>query len=174
VSRLSTGTTVLGEHWNMPVSLAPTGLTGFFHRDGEIEAARSLGLQAAADRGETSFSLPCPCLRDGRCAVYAERPSPCREYRCKLLRGYLSGQVSWEEGLRRVELAKRLVAAIRRRLDGPGDVTGAEESVWQRLRAASSGPLAGDADLRLDVAALLTQCQRHFWNRAKPERTFAP
>jgi L-lactate dehydrogenase (cytochrome) len=41
VSRLSVGTTVLGEHWKMPVALAPTGLTGFFHRDGEIHAARA-------------------------------------------------------------------------------------------------------------------------------------
>jgi L-lactate dehydrogenase (cytochrome) len=41
VSRLSTGVTVLGEPWTMPVALAPTGLTGFFHRDGEILAARA-------------------------------------------------------------------------------------------------------------------------------------
>ena len=41
VSRLSVATTVLGEPWKMPVALAPTGLTGFFHRDGEIEAARA-------------------------------------------------------------------------------------------------------------------------------------
>ena len=41
VSRLSVGTTVLGEHWKMPVGIAPTGLTGLFHRDGEIEAARA-------------------------------------------------------------------------------------------------------------------------------------
>ncbi|HYJ39919.1 MAG TPA: alpha-hydroxy acid oxidase [Steroidobacteraceae bacterium] len=41
VSRLSVATSVLGEPWKMPVALAPTGLTGFFHRDGEIEAARA-------------------------------------------------------------------------------------------------------------------------------------
>jgi L-lactate dehydrogenase (cytochrome) len=41
VSRLTVGTTVLGEPWAMPVGIAPTGLTGFFHRDGEIEAARA-------------------------------------------------------------------------------------------------------------------------------------
>jgi L-lactate dehydrogenase (cytochrome) len=41
VSRISVGTSVLGEHWKMPVALAPTGLTGFFHRDGEIHAARA-------------------------------------------------------------------------------------------------------------------------------------
>lgn len=140
-------------------------------RDGEVEAARRLGLSPATDRGEASFPLPCPCHRDDRCSVYGERLSPCREYRCKLLRGYLSGQVAWEEGLRRVEQAKQLVAAIQNRLGSPDEVEG---SVWQQIRAAGSGPFAGDADLRLDVAALLTQCQRHFWNRAKPERTFGP
>ena len=41
VSRISTATTVLGERWQFPVGLAPTGLTGFFHRDGEIQAARA-------------------------------------------------------------------------------------------------------------------------------------
>jgi L-lactate dehydrogenase (cytochrome) len=41
VSRLSVGTLVLGEHWKMPVGIAPTGLTGLFHRDGEIQAARA-------------------------------------------------------------------------------------------------------------------------------------
>ena len=41
VSQLSVGTTVLGEHWKMPIGIAPTGLTGLFHRDGEIQAARA-------------------------------------------------------------------------------------------------------------------------------------
>jgi L-lactate dehydrogenase (cytochrome) len=41
VSRLSMGTTVLGEHWKMPVGIAPTGLTGLFWRDGEILGARA-------------------------------------------------------------------------------------------------------------------------------------
>jgi L-lactate dehydrogenase (cytochrome) len=51
VSRVCTGTSVLGEHWNLPVALAPTGLTGFFHRDGEIHAAR------AAQRAGVPFCL---------------------------------------------------------------------------------------------------------------------
>ena len=41
VSRLSLDTMVLGERWNMPFGIAPTGLTGLFHRDGEIRAARA-------------------------------------------------------------------------------------------------------------------------------------
>jgi len=66
VSRLSVGTTVLGEHWNLPVALAPTGLTGFFHRDGEIHAAR------AAQRAGVPFTLSTMsicALEDVRAAV---------------------------------------------------------------------------------------------------------
>jgi L-lactate dehydrogenase (cytochrome) len=44
VSRVSVATTVLGERWSQPVALAPTGLTGLFHRDGEIQAARAARL----------------------------------------------------------------------------------------------------------------------------------
>jgi L-lactate dehydrogenase (cytochrome) len=41
VSKLSAGVTVLGQHWNVPIGLAPTGMTGLFWRDGEIAAARA-------------------------------------------------------------------------------------------------------------------------------------
>jgi L-lactate dehydrogenase (cytochrome) len=41
LSQLSVATTVLGEPWEMPVAIAPTGLTGLFHRNGEIHGARA-------------------------------------------------------------------------------------------------------------------------------------
>jgi L-lactate dehydrogenase (cytochrome) len=46
VSHMSLGGTLLGEPVTIPVGIAPTGLTGLFHGDGEILAAR-----AAADFG---------------------------------------------------------------------------------------------------------------------------
>jgi L-lactate dehydrogenase (cytochrome) len=69
VSRLSSGVTVLGEPWKMPVALAPTGLTGFFHRDGEILAARAA--QAAGVPFCLSTMSICS-LEDVRAAV--DRP----------------------------------------------------------------------------------------------------
>lgn len=47
LSALSVATNVLGETWSLPVGIAPTGLTGLFHRDGEIcgaRAAQSVGV----------------------------------------------------------------------------------------------------------------------------------
>ncbi|MBO1080230.1 alpha-hydroxy acid oxidase [Roseomonas haemaphysalidis] len=41
VSERSTATTMLGERVTMPVGIAPTGLTGLFHADGEILGARA-------------------------------------------------------------------------------------------------------------------------------------
>jgi L-lactate dehydrogenase (cytochrome) len=41
LSKRSLATRVLGVPWSMPVAIAPTGLTGLFHRDGEICGARA-------------------------------------------------------------------------------------------------------------------------------------
>lgn len=41
LSELSLATTVMGEDWTIPVGIAPTGLTGLFHRNGEICGARA-------------------------------------------------------------------------------------------------------------------------------------
>jgi L-lactate dehydrogenase (cytochrome) len=46
VSTVSLATTVLGVQASMPLAIAPTGLAGFFHADGEI-----LGARAAAEFG---------------------------------------------------------------------------------------------------------------------------
>jgi uncharacterized protein len=129
----------------------------------EVELARGLGLCTSDSPQGPLFDLPCPHHQGGRCTVYEERPSPCRDYRCKLLRRYLAGEVTWEEGIRRVEQARRLTTEIRRRIGAPE--SGA--SVWQQLRACPAAT-AADPELRMDVAALLALCQRHFHDRAEP------
>ncbi|MEO8063164.1 MAG: alpha-hydroxy acid oxidase [Pseudomonadota bacterium] len=66
VPKLSVATTVLGEHWNMPIGIAPTGLTGLFHRDGEIHGA--LAAQAAGVAFTLSTMSICS-IEDVRAAV---------------------------------------------------------------------------------------------------------
>jgi L-lactate dehydrogenase (cytochrome) len=69
VSAVDTTTTVLGQTWSLPVGLAPTGLTGFFRRDGEIQAA--LAAHAAGVPFTLSTMSICS-LEDVRASV----PSP--------------------------------------------------------------------------------------------------
>ncbi len=125
----------------------------------EIPAAHELGLRPEVLPDGPAFALPCPCHQDGRCTVYEQRLSPCREYRCKLLREYQDGQVTWDEGLRRVRRAQQLVAALRQRLGSPK--TG---GIWQQIRAAASQAVA-EPETQLDVAALSVHCQRYFWRQ---------
>jgi len=53
VSHVDTSTTVLGQKIDMPVMLAPTGLTGAIHPHGELCAAR------AAARASTTYMMSC-------------------------------------------------------------------------------------------------------------------
>jgi L-lactate dehydrogenase (cytochrome) len=65
VSNLDSSTTVLGERWAFPLALAPTGLMGLFHREGELQAARAA--QAAGVPFCLSTMSICP-LEDVRAA----------------------------------------------------------------------------------------------------------
>ena len=125
----------------------------------EIGLAERLELRTASRPEGHVFALPCHHHRDDACTVYDQRPSPCRGYRCKLLLGYLAGEVSWDESLQRVEQVKRLIGTIRSRLGS----SPAEGSVWRQLRETGDG---GDTALSLDVASLLALCRRHFQDQA--------
>jgi L-lactate dehydrogenase (cytochrome) len=51
VSKVTVATSLLGEAVSMPVAIAPTGMAGLFHRDGEVQGAR------AAEAAGTRFCL---------------------------------------------------------------------------------------------------------------------
>lgn len=66
VSRQSLGTTVLGQSLAMPVAIAPTGLAGLFHANGEILAARAA---EAFDVPYTLSTMSICSIEDVRAAV---------------------------------------------------------------------------------------------------------
>ncbi len=137
--------------------------------DGEGQAVRALGLTVAASAEGPIFCLPCPLHQENRCTVYAGRPSACRSYQCKLLRRYLAGQATWDECIRRVELAKDLLARVRRRT-----AAGPTGNVWEKLRSLAAGTIVADRELLMDALALLTLGKQHFRNRAKPTEILGP
>ena len=65
VSKVSLASTMLGETVAMPVAIAPTGLTGLVHGDGEMLAAR-----AAESAGINSACPPCRSARSRTCAAW--------------------------------------------------------------------------------------------------------
>ena len=59
VSEVSMASTMLGEKVSMPIALAPTGLMGLVHGDGEMLAARAaLASEASGQRGNSKVRAP--------------------------------------------------------------------------------------------------------------------
>ncbi len=58
------------------------------------------------------FPLPCALHKEDRCTEYAHRPLACWQYRCRLLRGYEAGEVTLEQSLATVRLAKDLLGNV--------------------------------------------------------------
>ena len=143
---------------------------GALHRwaritDDEVETVERLGLAVSRSEKGAVFALPCHLHQEGRCTVYMERPSPCSSYQCKLLRRYLAGESTWEESMRRVDLAKDLLARLRRRI-GPEHL--------RSLEPAQLGAVVADRELLMDAVAFSTLCKNHFLNRAQPVETLGP
>ena len=151
---------------------------GALHREAsirkdEVEAVRSLGLPVIGAEDNPSFPLPCPLHQQNRCTVYADRPSPCRAYQCKLLKRYIEGSTPWEECIRYIDLLKELMVRVRR---GIGMIS-AYQNVWQEVRSLEPSQLATLIEQRevlMDVVSFLTLCRSHFQNRATPSEVLGP
>lgn len=73
-------------------------------------------------RGKIKFPQPCPCLENGRCRIYPERPVRCRTFDCRLLQRAMAGKLPLAEARyiirntrEQVERVRRLVRALGQR-----------------------------------------------------------
>jgi hypothetical protein len=123
-------------------------------KEGESDAASALGLDVQSDG--RSFSLPCRRF-ENCCTVYAERPSPCRGFRCALLRRLDDGDVSLQEALDVVVEAHRLAK------DAFPSGSPAEQARQFRMqRSLKEQDIVGATPEKLKFIALGLYLDRHF------------
>ncbi len=139
----------------------------------ETEEAKSLsqlGQIPYQKKGNHDFLLcsPCPNFNDSKCSFYAQRPRICRGYRCKLLKGYLQGTISFGESIELVRKAKCLMEVIYQRIGGGDDPS---KSIWKQIKnfmelqarsVNSEESRRLIARLLLDVKKLSIICSNHF------------
>jgi hypothetical protein len=77
----------------------------------ELAWAQRLRLPLIEKDGNQAFVQPCACFDGARCSEYADRPTRCGNYRCKLLKRVESGETPLEEAFIEVETAKGLARA---------------------------------------------------------------
>ncbi len=68
----------------------------------------SAGIKIEKRKKEFFFNQPCTAFRQNCCQIYADRPTNCREYRCKLLRKYERGEISQTDALQQISRARKL------------------------------------------------------------------
>ncbi len=86
----------------------------------ETEVALRNGMTLTVlDDGSPGFDQPCPCHQSGACSIYGStRPRVCSDYKCRLLKQYLRGEITLVMGLEIVARTKRLIEAVRAGLEG--------------------------------------------------------
>lgn len=96
------------------------------------------------DKGESrAFLQPCACFDGARCNAYAERPTRCGNYRCKLLKSVDAGETALADALGKVATTKALAQATYPNGRAAGAPHGlADDVFWQRD--------AGELEARLD------------------------
>jgi Fe-S-cluster containining protein len=123
-------------------------------RPEDAPSVAALGLTLVRNpKGNLGFAQPCPLYRDDRCTVYAQRPPPCRSFRCALLQQYDAAQISFADAAVIIDRAKDLLAG-----DCPQELR-QRVAEWHEQRA-DSPPASAEAALR--AAAFDVLLTKHF------------
>lgn len=67
------------------------------------------------------ISQPCACLQGTLCRIYADRPSRCRAFECRLLKRAQTGDVTERAALKSIQKAQKRAERVRQILVELGD-----------------------------------------------------
>ncbi len=112
-------------------------------------ALRELGLSVRKQGKGWRLLQPCAALDGCHCRVYAERPTHCRQFRCRLLDQLRDGEVALEPALRVVRRARRLANQVQALLESLGetDARAPLKLRAKRILAALEHPSTSREDL---------------------------
>jgi hypothetical protein len=115
----------------------------------ELERYAALGLPTVIQSGRPAMPLPCLRLADRCCTVYADRPTGCRSYRCRLSHRLGAGEVTMVQALTAVHEAQARIAVLGRHWPEPGPL----------VQSATAAALAGDPRMHGPALAALASVQ---------------
>jgi hypothetical protein len=136
-------------------------------KPGEIESLRALGLTIEAKGDQLCFRQPCLLYREQRCSVYPNHPGACRAYQCNLLKKFLAGTITLEQGAHTIQRAHELVSAILEQMPVGYSFDQLKKEMEQHPN--SGGGILGSAEMRqsnaeflLTAAKLVMYARKHF------------
>lgn len=144
---------------------------------GAVEPLQAAGIPVRQRAKTCGFSQPCVALQaNGACAVYADRPSMCRQFECGLLKDVAAGELSEAGALRQIRRAQTLADKVRSLLAASGNhqdhrpLTKRYQAVMRQPIALADGDEAGDrrGELMLAVHELMALLHARFLRAGQP------
>jgi Fe-S-cluster containining protein len=86
-----------------------------------LRALSAKGLKARRRDGELQFQQPCPAHNNNCCGIYEDRPQRCRVFACRQLEAVSNGTISEDEGMEKIQEARRRSDRVRELLAMLGD-----------------------------------------------------
>jgi hypothetical protein len=72
----------------------------------------TLGFKLRKKKGQEFFLQPCSAYRECRCEIYGERPNRCRDFRCRQIHRFSTGEATEALALATISEARKLVARV--------------------------------------------------------------
>jgi len=113
----------------------------------EIDQVLALGLTVMNFADYQGFPLPCPLFTGNCCPVYANRLSPCRGYRCALLKKYEKNDITLDQALHVVKVTKELLSDVIEHLPPGYSFTHLQKAI-QGIQDTEQNLLGSDALLQ--------------------------
>ncbi len=141
------------------------------------------GLPVRKQGPSYSFPQPCTALQsDGKCCVYRDRPTMCRDFECGVLKEVQAGKLTDSEALRVIRRAQRLARKVAVLLEQAGNLdrhqplTKRYQAVMRQPIDLSAGDAAGDlrGELMLTVHELMDLLHQQFLRADPPAEDAAP
>lgn len=140
-------------------------------RAGDDPAALTeAGVPLHYKHGKIKFPQPCPCLENGHCRIYAQRPVRCRTFDCRLLQRAREGKIALEEARYLIRTTREQAERVRRLVRALGQ-RDEQMPLSRRYQAVMREPLdlaKGErhnrrrSDLLLAVYELTRLLEQHF------------
>lgn len=109
-----------------------------------------LGIKIKRKRGQDFFSQPCSAFLEMQCGIYAQRPSRCRLFECRQLKGVQSGTITVDSAMERIHNVQERVAILEE-LSLRADGKPRKGPLSKRCETALAEPI--DASTHAELAA---------------------
>jgi hypothetical protein len=140
--------------------------------DGEADKLSACGLEIVSDqKNAPAIRQPCSAHKNCACSIYAERPSSCRSFQCKLLKRFKRNEIPQAEALAIIREAVAYRDHVKRTMRpvfGENFCTFNEFTLRLRAgckNAASAKEKEQISELFRNFAVLWRYIDRHFQDR---------